>query len=486
MLFEEDFSTSQRNNWTYSREQLLALKSNDALCISRIPKDIRRPYRGCRAGQKVRKRALAKRWKFKPAIPSCVMGNVNSLSNKADELGALVRNDKLYRESSVMVFTETWLCNNITDATIELPGFSQVRADRDPSLSGKSKGGGLIIYINERWCNPNHITVKNIICCPDVELLSVSLRPYYLPREFTNVIVMATYINPRATAETACDVIHSNVAKLQAQYPDAFIAISGDFNHVTLDSALPCFYQYVNCNTRQNRIIDLLYANIKDAYTATPLPPLGRSDHNLVFLQPLYTPRVRRDPVTKITVKKFSPEVDEVMRDCLASTDWSVFQQSWGEDIDGLAHCYSDYLNFCEDIVVPTKTVHCFPNNKPWITSNVKALLNNKKRAFKEGDQEKMKQAQVELKVKLKEAKEEYRQKIEVKLQDNNMHAVWDGMKSMTGMKKSSRGVEGDLNRANEFNNFYNRFDHLAAGAAPTPSAGAAFEGDVKTQRKET
>ena len=33
-----------------------------------------------------------------------------------------------------------------------------------------------------------------------------------------------------------------------------------------------------------------------------------------------------------------------------------------------------DYLNFCMDIVAPTKTVRCFPNNKPWITSNVKHL----------------------------------------------------------------------------------------------------------------
>ncbi|MED6237053.1 Mitofusin-2, partial [Ataeniobius toweri] len=33
------------------------------------------------------------------------------------------------------------------------------------------------------------------------------------------------------------------------------------------------------------------------------------------------------------------------------------------------------------------RTVRCFPNNKPWITSDLKDLL-NKKKAFREGDRE--------------------------------------------------------------------------------------------------
>ena len=82
--------------------------------------------------------------------------------------------------------------------------------------------------------------------------------------------------------------------------------------------------------------------------------------------------------------------------------------------------------------MVPTKTVCSFPNNKPWINSDVKALLNRKKRAFKEGDLAKLKHAQGDPKVKLKEAREVYRRKVERKLQQNNVREVWDGMKMMT------------------------------------------------------
>lgn len=124
------------------------------------------------------------------------------------------------------------------------------------------------------------------------------------------------------------------------------------------------------------------------------------------------------------------------------------------------------------DIVVPTRTVRCFPNNKPWITSDVKDLLNKKKRAFKEGDQAKLRCVQGELKIKLKEAKEEYRKKVEQKLQENSMKEVWEGMKIITGCKKKSSIVEGDVVRANQLNQFYNRFDCpvTAAMACPTPN----------------
>lgn len=131
-----------------------------------------------------------------------------------------------------------------------------------------------------------------------------------------------------------------------------------------------------------------------------------------------------------------------------------MLQESHGEDIEGVTNYTTDYLNFCMDIVVPTRTVRCFPNNKPWITSNVKNLLNKKKRAFKEGDQAELRHVQRELKAKLKEAKEEYRRKVEQKLQENNLKEVWDGMKTITGCKKGNSIVEGDELKAHQLNLF--------------------------------
>ena len=77
------------------------------------------------------------------------------------------------------------------------------------------------MIVNDSWCNSGHMTVKEQVCSKDIALLAVSMRPYYLPREFTQVIVFAVYIPPSAKADAACDIIHLVTSSLQTQHPHA-------------------------------------------------------------------------------------------------------------------------------------------------------------------------------------------------------------------------------------------------------------------------
>lgn len=95
-----------------------------------------------------------------------------------------------------MCFSETWLHGLISDPQVALDGFHLVREDRTEVESGKRRGGGLVLFVNRRWCNQRHIAVKEKLCSKDTELLVVSLRPYYLPREFSHAIVIVVYIPP--------------------------------------------------------------------------------------------------------------------------------------------------------------------------------------------------------------------------------------------------------------------------------------------------
>ena len=79
------------------------------------------------------------------------------------------------------------------------------------------------------------------------------------------MISIRVYIPQRENAATACEKIHTVTARMQAQHPEAFIIISGDFNHVTLDTTLAVFHQFVDCPTRNNRMTHSLYTNIKEA-----------------------------------------------------------------------------------------------------------------------------------------------------------------------------------------------------------------------------
>ncbi|TWW53288.1 hypothetical protein D4764_0092150 [Takifugu flavidus] len=455
----------KRTGIVYTRDQLMALRPPSFVVGEKpqIPKERRRNQRGSEAGVKQR----MKRRRFKPCVPAVITGNVRSLANKMDELEALTRTQREFREASIMCFTETWLHGLIPDSNVTIAGFTTVRADRDTTAAGKKKGGGLAVFLSNRWCSPEHIHVKERVCSPDVELTAIGLRPYYLPREFTNVIAITVYIPPTGKADSACDVIHSVTADLQTKHPGAFILITGDFNHASLKSTLPTFHQYVQCSTRDRKTLDLLYANVTSAYTSTALPPLGKSDHNLVLLSPSYTPVVQQQPVTVRTVRKWSDGAMDCLRDALETTNWSALCEPHGEDLDGLTDCVSDYIKFCTENSVPTKKVRCYPNNKPWVTSDLKALLNKKKRAFTAGDPAELRSVQKELKRSLKESKDAYRKKLEERLERNQTRDVWSGMRTITGFqKKGIRSADGNVDQANELNQFFNRFD----SSSPSPS----------------
>ena len=248
-----------------------------------------------------------------------------------------------------MGLIETWLHRDISDQNASVDCFHTVRADRNCTKSGKRKGRGLAILVNSRWCKPGHITIKEQLCSLDVELLAVGLRPYHLPGEIPHVIIVVLYIPLSANPTSACSTIHTSISKLQNKHPSALIIMSGDFNHVTMDTVLPTFKQYVSCPTREERTLDLMYANIKDAYISSSLPPLGRSDHNLVHLKPCYVPLVKRKPTTTRTVRRWSEEAHEALQGCFEITDWPALCEPHGEDIDGLTECITDYINFCVD-----------------------------------------------------------------------------------------------------------------------------------------
>ena len=81
-------------------------------------------------------------------------------------------------ESGLMVFAETWFSRDIPDNFTQVDGFSHVRLDRDENL-GKTRGGGVCIYIKDSWCSK--FAIRDTVCNPDLELLCVTLRHTTLP-----------------------------------------------------------------------------------------------------------------------------------------------------------------------------------------------------------------------------------------------------------------------------------------------------------------
>lgn len=60
-----------------------------------------------------------------------------------------------------------------------------------------------------------------------------------------------------------------------------------------------------------------------------------------------------------------------------------------------ISHNYTySYISFCEQIITPRKIITLYPNNEPWVTNSLKNILNQKRRAFYQGDAKQQKDAQ--------------------------------------------------------------------------------------------
>ncbi len=115
----------------------------------------------------------------------------------------------------------------VPDSAIELTGFSVHRSDREKELTGKSRGGGVCFYINNSWCNERNIHSIKSFCSPDLEFHMLLCRPFWLPREFTAIIITAVYIPPQANTDQALRVLYGNISEQKTANPDAAFIIGG-------------------------------------------------------------------------------------------------------------------------------------------------------------------------------------------------------------------------------------------------------------------
>ncbi len=186
-------------------------------------------------------------------------------------------------------------------------------------------------------------------------------RPFYLPRELTVAIITAVYITPDVNVSIALSLLHDAVTKQMRDHPDGFFVVAGDFNRACLKSVLPRFVQYVQCPTRGENTLDLVYSNWKQAYKTFPLPHMGMSDHLSLLLVPAYILlRKKTKPVTK-TVKVWPEGALDQLQDCFQHTDWNIFEHL---ELQERTDAVLGYIKHCTDTVTVNKKIRVYPNQK--------------------------------------------------------------------------------------------------------------------------
>ena len=106
-------------------------------------------------------------------------------------------------------------------------------------------------------------------------------------------------------------------------------------------------------------------------------------------------------------------------------------------------------------------TVRTYPNQKTWITDSSRTELKARAAAFKERDSnpEASKKSRNALRRTIKQAKRQYRTKIESYYTGSDARRMWQGLQTITDNKaKHSRELPSDTSLPDELNYFYARF----------------------------
>ena len=96
------------------------------------------------------------------------------------------------------------------------------------------------------------------------------------------------------------------------------------------------------------------------------------------------------------------------------------------------------FINKCIDDVVPTVTVHTYPNQKQWISGKIHTELKGRAAAFKERDYkpEAYKTSRDALRLTIKQVKHQYRTKIESYYTGSDARRMWQGLQTITDYKE--------------------------------------------------
>ncbi|KAK1790105.1 hypothetical protein P4O66_002411 [Electrophorus voltai] len=218
-----------------------------------------------------------------------------------------------------------------------------------------------------------------------LEFAIIGRRPFYLPREFTSVFIIALYIPPSATTREALQELYGAISELQSVHPDGLFIVAGYFNHANLKSVLPKFHQHVNFATREQTCW-ISFTQTSPVGTRRSPAPTSDTLITSVMLIPAYRPIVRR---SKPFLKQGTWPAGAIsaLQDCFEQRTWITFKEAATDggtvNLEEYTALVTGYISKCIDDVIVSKTITTRPNQKPRMTAEVRMLLKTRDSAFR-------------------------------------------------------------------------------------------------------
>lgn len=298
--------------------------------------------------------------------------------NKLDELHVIQET----LQPSVIAITESWLTREVPEEAVALSGYCTYRKDRSIGM-----GGGVLLYIRNSIVS-NKLSFIDV---EDLEIVWVSLRPKVLPRPFNLVVICLIYCPPWYSSERRkflSNHLVSSIDCISRSHPCTAYFVLGDFNGLdcNLFNKFLRFNQIQSGFTRGQNILDKIFTNCTKYYRPSVdiLPPLGRSDHNCIFLRPLS--RTRLTPVGWRAVSKrhINAETIEAIECKLTAINWQSLYCL--DDIQQQTDLFYSVITDILESTCPLKQYRFKNNDKPWITPHFRNLISQRNRAYRAGN----------------------------------------------------------------------------------------------------
>ncbi len=397
-----------------------------------------------RAGRKLKERKTYSRVRCEQQfLPKGILANCRSIVANIEEFLNFL--NSIVETVSIAAFTETWFNANIQETFSEHPGFYNIRQDRE---NGK-RGGGILVLLNKNWINFDQIKIETTETIANVEVLQLSLRPKYLPREFKKIKLSVCYCPKKPSAEEFKN-LHYQLTESTPIGELHFIL--GDFNG---NFNIPKMKQIVDFPTREANILDLVFCNMKDEYFATSAPGIGNSDHKIVKFTSKYLPvNKRKCPVSTRTITK----TDFALLDHLMEEKFEQFvTASNPEDAYNELHCQLGYLVAqCseEKTIKNSRKFH-----QPWFDTEVKRAIKTRE-WLRNQDVAGFKQARRYCKHLIAEKKKLYYQGI---IELRNSQKMWKVLKMGASLYSSNNGQKIDKEKYPKLAEHFSRFNSKEA-----------------------
>ena len=306
--------------------------------------------------------------------------NFRSVVGKRAEIANLVDSTK----PDIVIGTETWLDQTISNSEFFPPQFRIYRKDRSRA------GGGVLIAVRE---DLQSTTVPELDT--NCEMVWIKL----FTRNQRHIHICAFY-RPHVSDAAALQELETSLHRASS-IRNAEILVAGDFNlpgwdwaSMTLkrDAPSPALHekfvdtindtgleQIVQEPTRLSNVLDLVLTNSPTLVPRVETIP-GLSDHDIVFFEYNVKPDSRKNAVRPIPLYR-KANWDQMRRD-LQELE-SSYKDSGDQTTEELWHDFKSTLRNSMDNNIPTKT----PKKRdsyPWITPEIRKLIRRRDRKYRE------------------------------------------------------------------------------------------------------